>query len=310
MQLGARRVQLDEDDGKFAVLAGGQIHLAVQLVLEVRAPVQAGSRVAHRLVGDLAAQAVVGTLLLLDLVQRSAQLLFALALGGLVEPDRRQPAAALGVRRAEHTQHGKLMPHAAPFKVVVAEQRRAMRDGGLLRGAQGHGHRGVEEIGITAAQQFVLGLAQKTHHRGADMRVAAGFQVLDGQQATPLVHQRRHGRAQHRREVGSGQDRGVHLVRGDVHAVHAFGRFPGGGVADARTIAGSCALSWWGWQGISMPHLILAPSLTPLDPIKPGSTGRFPSARNLLPLNAGAMPPRRRSCKPRPTRVHSDVRSP
>ena len=229
LQLGARRVQLDEDDGKFAVLARGQIHLAVQLVLEVRAPVQAGSRVAHRLVGDLAAQAVVGTLLLLDLVQRSAQLLFALALGRLVEPDGRQPAAALCIGRAEHTQHGKLMPHAAPFKVVVAEQRRAMRDGGLLRGAQGHGHRGVEEIGITAAQQFVLGLAQKTHHRGADMRVAAGFQVLDGQQATPLVHQRRHGRAQHRREVGSGQDRGVHLVRGDVHAVHAFGRFPGVG---------------------------------------------------------------------------------
>ena len=78
--LGSRFVELDEHDREFAVLARGQVDFAPQLVVEVGAactgPVDG---ITQRLVGQLPAQQLVGALLLFDLLQRSAQLCFALA---------------------------------------------------------------------------------------------------------------------------------------------------------------------------------------------------------------------------------------
>ena len=97
-----RGVELDRNQGEFAVLARRQVDLATQLVFEVGAVVEAGVAVAQRLVGDFAAQLFVGTLLLLELLERRAQLRLALPLRRQVAPDAAQPAAP-----------GRRRPHSA-----------------------------------------------------------------------------------------------------------------------------------------------------------------------------------------------------
>jgi hypothetical protein len=171
------------------VLAGGQVHLAAQLVFEVGAPVQAGRRVAQRLVGQLAAQQVVGPLLLFDLVQCGAQLRFALTLGALVGPDADQPAPAPGIGRTQHAQHGELAPHPGPFEAVFADQRRALGHRRLLGSAQGGGQPAFQQFSIRAAQHLRHRACPGRRHRVVDKHVAAAGQVLHRQQVAAALHQ-------------------------------------------------------------------------------------------------------------------------
>jgi hypothetical protein len=151
--------------------------------------VQARGRVAQRLVGQLAAQQVVGPLLLFDLIQRGAQLRFALTLGALVRPDADQPAPAIRRGRTQHAQHGELAPHPGPFKAVFADQRRALGHRRLLGSAQGGGQPAFQQFGIGTSQHLGHGPLQEGGHRFVDKRVAAAGQVLHRQQVTPALHQ-------------------------------------------------------------------------------------------------------------------------
>ena len=171
------RIDLDEDQRELAVLACRQVHFAAQLIVEVCAAVEARHRVAQRLVLDLAAQLLVGALLLLELLQCRAQLRVALALCGLVEPDAAQPARAALACDAQ-AQHIELVPRALPFEAVLAGQRLTLGQCGLLGGAQGRGQRRIQQLGITAADHILRRAAQELGHVGADAQIAAGGRIL------------------------------------------------------------------------------------------------------------------------------------
>ena len=172
-----------------SVLAHRQVDLAAQLVLEVRAAVQARGRVAQRLVGEFTLQQFVGTLLLFDLLERGAQLGLLLALGGEVAPHAAQPACARGVGRHGPAQHGKVAAAAAQFEAVFTRQRLAVGGGRLLGRAQHGRHGGLEEFGVGVVQHLGHGPLQDAGHGRTGQHVAAAAQVLHGEHlAVPRQH--------------------------------------------------------------------------------------------------------------------------
>jgi hypothetical protein len=84
----------------------------------------------------------IGALLLLELLQRTAQLLVALAAVGLVQP---QAAHGAAVHDAQHVEVARA---ALPFEAVLAPQRGGLGQGGLLGRPQGGGRAAVEEVGV------------------------------------------------------------------------------------------------------------------------------------------------------------------
>ena len=175
-------VELDEDDGELAVLACRQVDLAPQLVFEVRTAVQAGGRIAQRLVGQLALEQLVGALLLFDLLQRQTQLGLALTLRRQVGPDTAQPAPAGGVGCAGPAQDCKLAARTAPLESVLAAQRRRLCQGGVLGRPQGGGQHGLEQLDVVAAQHLGQRPLEKGRHGLVRVHVTAAGQVLDRQQ--------------------------------------------------------------------------------------------------------------------------------
>ena len=176
----------------------GEVDFAAHLVFKVSAPVQARRRVAQRLVGDLATQPIVGVLLLFNLCQRAVQLQFTLVFFSLVEPDRRQPPRLAARWRGQHPQHGKVLPPAGPFELMVTQQRRAMGQRRLLSRAQCSGQCGVKNVGVRQAGNGCCCAAQECGHGVADMHVTPGVCVLHRQQSALLLHEGGQGERQRR----------------------------------------------------------------------------------------------------------------
>ena len=200
--LGRQRIQLDEDDRELAVLARGQIDLATQLILEVRARVQPGGRVAQALVGHFQAQLLIGALLLLELLQCRAQLQVLLPLRRLVGPDAAQPAIGLSVGIDGKAQHRVVVALASPLEAVLAGQRLRLAQCRLLSRAPGGDQRRVDELRIAVSADLRRGPPQEAGHRIVDVGIAAAGGVLDGQHRAlprgPRFAQRRQHRAEAR----------------------------------------------------------------------------------------------------------------
>jgi len=153
--------------------------------------------VAQALVGQFAAQRVVGALLLFDLLQRRAQQRLLTAFLGRVVPDAAQQPHAVCIGRRGQAQDAEVAAAAVPVVPVFAEQRLALRQGGVVCGAQRADDAAVEQLGVGAPQHLRRRAADDSGHAVIDMQVAATGAVLHGQQIATLGQHSRQQRAQH-----------------------------------------------------------------------------------------------------------------
>ena len=166
------------------MLAGRQVDLAQQLVIELGAQIEARDIVAAAAMLELAPQLLQGLLLLLDLLQRALQMAFAVALLGALNPQRHQELTA-----HRRPRDRELAPPAAQFQLVLAEHRGALGHHGLLNPTHGHHLVRTHQIVVAAADHTSLGAIKQSIQTWTGIDVAAGRQRLDGHQAALRLHQ-------------------------------------------------------------------------------------------------------------------------
>ena len=177
LHVGGQRVEFDRHQRELTVFACRQIDLAPQLVLEVSSVVEAGLVVAQCVVLHLTAQLLVGALLRLELLDRRRPLRLASLQRNQVAPHRGQHRAPIAALQAL-AQHAELAPLAAPLESMLAEEGVCLRQCRLVGRAHRRGCGGLEQVGVSASDDFRRNHSEPLEDARVGMQIGAAAGIL------------------------------------------------------------------------------------------------------------------------------------